>query len=94
MIRFLLDTDICISLLRNIQPDVVARFKEHQPGEVAVPRRVPRMQDRTDLVDDLMRVSHADSVQCSVRQFHRRKSFNETAVRILKFPGTVVRCST
>lgn len=36
MIRYLLDTDICIYLIKRRPPNVLDQFKKHPPNEVAV----------------------------------------------------------
>ncbi len=36
MIRYLLDTDICIYLIKNRPPEVPAQFKRHSPAQVAI----------------------------------------------------------
>ena len=34
--RYLLDTDICIYLIKHHPPEVLAQFQKHSPGDVAV----------------------------------------------------------
>ncbi len=34
--RYLLDTDICIYLIKNRPPDLFDRFRQHSPGDVAI----------------------------------------------------------
>lgn len=36
MIRFLLDTDICIFLIKNRPREVLEQFRRHAPGETAI----------------------------------------------------------
>ena len=36
MMRYLLDTDICIYVIKKRPPEVIERFKQHSPGDIAV----------------------------------------------------------
>lgn len=36
MIRYLLDTDICIYLIKNRPPEAIEQFRQHSPQEVAI----------------------------------------------------------
>jgi tRNA(fMet)-specific endonuclease VapC len=36
LIHYLLDTNICISLIKNHPPAVLEKFKQHQPQDVAI----------------------------------------------------------
>lgn len=36
MMRFMLDTDICIDLLRGRSPRLFARLREHRPDEISI----------------------------------------------------------
>lgn len=34
--RYLLDTNICIYLIKNRPHEVIGRFRQHSPGDVAI----------------------------------------------------------
>lgn len=34
--RYLLDTDICIYIIKNHSPEILERFREHSPQDVAI----------------------------------------------------------
>ena len=36
MMRYLLDTDICIYVIKKRPPEVIERFKRHSPGDIAI----------------------------------------------------------